>query len=1056
MRIAILGPVLVEDDGAPPHEIAGGRLQALLARLAVDAGRPVSHGALADAVWDGDPPREEQHALQSLVSRLRRALGASSLIAQETAGYRLALPASAIDALEFERLAREGAAALRAGDPAGAGRLLTEALELWRGEPASDALRLHDLRLAVRIDLLTAAVEQGAAAEHVAELTELGDEHPLHERLGALRVRALAAAGRQADALDVYETLRTALDDQLGATPSAVLKDAHLAVLRGEVATAPPPRGNLPAARTSFVGREADLQRAADLLARHRLVTLVGTGGAGKTRLALELAARAAGTSWLVELASLGDGESLAPAVLGALGLREATLPDRRAAAADAESRLLDALGASDALLVLDNCEHIVVAAAELADHLLAGCPRLRILATSREPLGIGGEALAPVGPLEEESAVVLFAQRAASATPDFALDETTAPVVADICRRIDGLPLAIELAAARLRSMPLKQLSDRLHDRFRLLTGGSRAAAGRQRTLRAVVDWSWDLLSEPERRLARRLSVFPAGATLDAVEAVCAGDGVDADEVFDLLCALVDRSLVGVRGAGTSRWRMLETIREYAEEEAERAGELLRLREAHAAHYTAFVQEADGHLRGPDQLPWLARLRDDRDNVLSGVRFLGETGGRATALRTVTTLLWFWALDGNREDALVWLRFALSAEGDADPLDRMLAEAIVGWSDPDAQPGDPQETLRQGAELLDGVDLTGRPLMAVVAPVVTLMAGHEDRGEAMLAELDESPDPWLRAMAPFARAQIAENMGELEEMSVDVRIAIERFQAAGDRWGLAASLSELASLHMLEGDLDAAETALAESEGLLAELGSGSPSGLTIMRRADLLTRRGDDAGARDLLHEALRDAGAREDRQMLMIFLAGATARLGDLETARSLRDEAVRAVDGSRPVRPDHGHERAIVYGYAARLSVEDGELEAAREQLARAYEDSVASGDLPIAGRVGESTALLALRSGLPQVAAEMLGAGMRLRGTDDLTNPVTAVFIDELRAALGEAAADAAIAAGRALDREAAMARLDPATLDAVAVGPEGQRDEDGQQSGHPRERPGEV
>ena len=398
-------------------------------------------------------------------------------------------------------------------------------------------------------------------------------------------------------------------------------------------------------------------------------MTLVGTGGAGKTRLALELAARVPGTSWLVELASLGDGESLAPAVLGALGLREATLPDRRTAAADAESRLLDALGVSDALLVLDNCEHIVVAAAELADRLLAGCPRLRILATSREPLGIGGEALAPVGPLEEEAAVLLFAQRAASATPDFALDETTAPIVADVCRRIDGLPLAIELAAARLRSMSLQELSDRLHDRFRLLTGGSRAAAGRQRTLRAVVDWSWDLLSEPERRLARRLSVFPAGATLDAVEAVCAGDGVDADEVFDLLCALVDRSLLGVRGAGTSRWRMLETIREYAEEEAERAGELQGLREAHAAHYTALVQQADEHLRGPDQLPWLARLRDDRDNVLSGVRFLGETGGAATALRTVTTLLWFWALDGNREDALAWLRFALSAEGEADPL---------------------------------------------------------------------------------------------------------------------------------------------------------------------------------------------------------------------------------------------------------------------------------------------------------------------------------------------------------------------------------------------------
>src|SRR4051794_6853912 len=363
VHVSILGPLLVEHDGAP-REIAGGRLQALLARLAIDAGRPVSHGALADAVWEGDPPRDVQHALQSLVSRLRRALGDPALIVQEAAGYRLGLTTDSVDALRFERLAREGAAALRARDPAPAGRLLAEALDLWRGEPVADALRLHDVRLAARIDRLAAAAEQGAAAEHVAEVTELADEHPLHERLGALRMQALAESGRQADALAAYETLRAALDDELGAMPSAVLQEAHLAVLRGEVAVAPAPRGNLPAARTSFVGREADLQRASDLLSRHRLVTLVGTGGAGKTRLALELAARAPGTSWLVELASLGDGEGLAPAVLGALGLREATMPDRRTAAADAEARLLDALRASDALLVLDNCEHIVVAAA--------------------------------------------------------------------------------------------------------------------------------------------------------------------------------------------------------------------------------------------------------------------------------------------------------------------------------------------------------------------------------------------------------------------------------------------------------------------------------------------------------------------------------------------------------------------------------------------------------------------------------------------------------------------------------------------------------------------
>ena len=788
-------------------------------------------------------------------------------------------------------------------------------------------------------------------------------------------------------------------------------------------------------------------------------MTLVGTGGAGKTRLALELAARAPGTSWLVELASLGDGESLAPAVLGALGLREATLPDRRTAAADAESRLLDALGASDALLVLDNCEHIVVAAAELADRLLAGCPRLRILATSREPLGIGGEALAPVGPLEEEAAVLLFAQRAASATPDFALDETTAPIVADVCRRIDGLPLAIELAAARLRSMPLQELSDRLHDRFRLLTGGSRAAAGRQRTLRAVVDWSWDLLSEPERRLARRLSVFPAGATLDAVEAVCAGDGVDADEVFDLLCALVDRSLLGVRGAGTSRWRMLETIREYAEEEAERAGELRGLREAHAAHYTALVQQADAHLRGPDQLPWLARLRDDRDNVLSGLRFLGETGGARDR-----------AADGH--DAPVVLGARRQPRGRA----RVAALRAVGRGRggpvrPAARPGDRRLDRPGRAAGRSARGRRGRRPSCSTAP--TSPAGRcwpssrrSSRSSAATrsaatrcstpgrAARTRGCGRWRRSPAGRSRRTSASS-GRCASTS---SVAIERFRAAGDRWGLAASLSELGSLHMLDGDLDAAETALAESERLLAELGSGLAE-----RDDDHAARRSPDASRRPRRRPgpppggAARAPAAQEERQMLMIFLAGTTWRLGDLETARALRDEAMREVDDASPARPDHGHQRAIVYGFAARLTVEDGELDAAREQLGRAYQAAVASrGSADRGSRRRGRRRCWRCAPEQPEVAAEMLGACMRLRGTDDLHNPETAAILDELRAALGDDAADAAIAAGRALDRAAALARLDPATLDAVAVGPQRERDEHGEQAGHPRERPREV
>jgi predicted ATPase/DNA-binding SARP family transcriptional activator len=1027
MRIAILGPVLVEHDGAP-REVAGGRLQALLARLALDAGRAVSPGALAEAVWDGDPPRDEQHALQSLVSRLRRALGDPALVVQEPAGYRLAVAPEEVDAARFERLAREGSRALAAGDATAALRSLTEALGLWRGVPAADAMRLDDVRLQARVDRLAASAHLGRAAQDVAELAELAAEHPLDERIGALRVRALAAAGRQADALAAYEEARAALDEELGAVPSAELQAAHLAVLRGDRIPAAPQRarGNLPAARTSFVGRDADLRRAEELLTRHRLVTLVGTGGAGKTRLALEVAARAEVTAWLVELAPLGDADALAPAMLDALGLSAATLPDRRAMAADAESRLVDALSSGDTLIVMDNCEHIVVPAARLADRLLAGCPGLRILATSREPLAIGGEALAPVGPLDTPAAVALFADRAASASPGFVLDEE---LVADVCRRIDGLPLAIELAAARLRSMPLDQLAARLHDRFRLLTGGSRAAAGRQRTLRAVVDWSWDLLGEPERRVARRLSVFSGGAPLDAAEAVCAGDGVEPEEVFDLLCSLVDRSLLQVDGAGEPRWRMLETIKEYAEEEAERAGELLALRRAHAGHFARLVADADRRLRGAEQVPWLARLRADRDNVLSALRFLADTGDGRAALRMALGLLWFWALTDGREEAVAWIRVALEAEPEPDPLDALLAGAIVAWAGVGGPPVGEDGGMERALALLADADLSDRPLLAVAAPIVAALTGHDQESKDLLAELEAHPDPWVRAMSPFIHAQIAENEGRLDEMADQLGVALERFRATGDRWGTAAVLSELASLRMLSGDLDGAEVALGETEALMEELGSGPDRGMIILRRADLRARRGDVEGARALVAGALETRGPQEERIFMRVMLAVLTACAGDRDEARMLREDALRDVQGLSSQRPDHAHQRAIVFGMSARMVADEGDLPRARELLTLALEATATAQDLPIAGRVGEASVVLAARLGRPVDAAEMLGASMRLRGTEDATNPVTASLLAELRDALGEEAMAAAIAAGRALDRDAALARLDPATLD---------------------------
>ncbi len=427
---------------------------------------------------------------------------------------------------------------------------------------------------------------------------------------------------------------------------------------------------NLRAPVTSFVGREPDLERIDELLATARLVTLVGPGGAGKTRLAGEALARwvdrVDGGVWMVELAPVTAEVEIVPAALAALGLREGAVLDRPGATLrDGLERLIDALFDRDTILFLDNCEHLIGAAAALADTLLGACPGLRIVATSREPLAIAGENLVPVTPLGDDPAVELFLDRARAVSPGFALT----PAVAEICRRLDGLPLAIELAAARLRTMPVEQIAARLDDRFRLLTGGSRAALPRHRTLRAVVDWSWGLLDSDERVLARRLAVFQAGATEESAAAVC---GVD--DALDGLTALAERSLV-VPGP---RYRMLETIREYALEKLEEAGEVEATRTAHAQWFGALVDRAEPQLRGSEQRYWFRRLQAEKDDVIAALRWLGDSGDPRAALHLAVDLIWFWVLSGSPEEAMAWISFALAVPGETDPIDRLIAEGIT------------------------------------------------------------------------------------------------------------------------------------------------------------------------------------------------------------------------------------------------------------------------------------------------------------------------------------------------------------------------------------------
>ena len=582
MEFRILGPLEVHD-GSGPVRVPGAKERALLADLLVHAGRVVAADRLVDDLWGEELPGNPANTLQGRVSALRRALGpaGAGLVVTSPPGYRLAVEPEQLDAGRFQRLVAEADAAAAREGPRAA-RLLEAALGLWRG-PAlaefadlpwarAEAARLEELRLAAQEALAELRLAGGGHAELVGELEALVAAHPLRERPRGQLMLALYRSGRQADALRVYGETRATLAEELGIDPSPELQRLQRAILTQDPAIAPPGRArapaapphNLPERLTSLVGRDRELDEVGKLVGQHRLVTVTGPGGAGKTSLAVEAARRlVAGFPdgvWLVELAALRDPGLLGEAVAATLGLSE----ERAGSGAPpppAAERLASFVADKAMLVVLDNCEHLVAACAGLAARLVSACPDLTVLASSREPLGVAGEVTFTVPPLAVDpldpadiggiEAVQLFVDRARLADPNFGLTTVNASAVASICRRLDGIPLAIELAAARVRVLSVEQIATRLHDRFRLLADGSRTALPRHQTLRAAIDWSHRLLSGPEQVLFRRLAVFAGGCTLEAAEAVCNADGDLPIDVLEGVESLVAKSLLREVGAG-------------------------------------------------------------------------------------------------------------------------------------------------------------------------------------------------------------------------------------------------------------------------------------------------------------------------------------------------------------------------------------------------------------------------------------------------------------------------------------------------------------------------
>lgn len=1076
MDIALLGPLEVTV-GGQPRLIAGGRLRSLLSRLAVADGRIVSVAELVDAVWPDDPPAGAANALQSLVSRLRRALGDGDLVVQAATGYRLAISRADLDAGRFPDLVDRAERQAALGNHREAVAGFDEALRLWRGEPLADAgdaeyatshrSAWERLRTRAEEERLTVLLAAGRIDDAITAAETLATDHPLNERILAVRLRALAAAGRVSEALACYEEARRFLRAELGSEPGAELQALHLRLLRGELGPDPeqsagvaPParRSNLRAQLTSFVGREDDLQRVLGLVAGHRLTTVIGPGGAGKTRLAVEAARRWLsthdGSAWLVELAPVTDPDNLAATVLGALGLRDARVTERaERSLRSAHERLLDRLRESSCLLVMDNCEHVLDAVAQLTDDILAAAPDVVVLTTSRELLGLTGEALCALPPLPlpptdvpltEASgypAVRLWLDRATTVRPEFVLDESTLPAVIEIVRRLDGLPLAIELAAARLRVLPVTEIAARLSDRFRLLTGGNRTSLPRHRTLRAVVEWSWDLLDADERLLAERLAVFPAGADTDSAVSVCADARLSAEEIEPLLAALVDKSLLqaelpAATGAAAVRYRMLETIREYGVERLAERGELAAARLAHAEHYAASATRWEPMLRGHEQLAALADLALDRDNVLAALRYLGDSGRGEEALQLLLALTWYWTLLDARNELADWAGFVLEANAGRELPGLVYAHAarlLANLGEPAATERPNWEQLRQRlrkvAEELAGAGPPPFPGLGVLRPMVAGFAGELGLADALLAEAEQSADPWLRAASQAAAANLYENSGEIDRMRAAVDLAYPEFVALGDRWGLSTCLMARAQLATLDGRVDDALADYQQARRCIRELGSTEDELYLHLQLADLRIRAGDIPAARAELDE-LDDGGPlgpHPERQLFAIASrAGLELHAGQPERARTLATELRRGLSerDESTVMLDHIQGLGLAMTAIVECLTDEGDPAQAAIDLHGAYPAALQTMDGPIIYSVGVAESIWLATNGRTEEAAVTLGASTVVRGAEDRTDLTAALIRQRLQHALGEQF-EQLYAQGRAMERAEALRHLDP-------------------------------
>jgi predicted ATPase/DNA-binding SARP family transcriptional activator len=896
VSFGILGPLELRVGGTS-QPVGGPKQRALLALLLLRANEVVPRDELVEELWAGEPPSTAVNALQGYIKDLRRAFGAveaegfgADRLVTRAPGYLLRVEPAERDLDVFERLASEARRDLRDGSPAFAASKLRDALDLWRGPPLaefageflhSERLRLEELWLAALEDRVDADLALGRHGERIGELAALVAEHPLRERLRGQLMVALYHAGRQADALDVYSNTRRTLVDELGIEPSVGLQHLHQAMLRQDhsldPALAPPQaarRVDVPAPAVPLVGRESELADIGRILRAEgvRLLTLMGPGGVGKTRLAIEVAYSLADEfehgATFVALDSLRNAELVVPTIGRALGLA-------KPGDAEVEHHLRD----RGLLLVLDNLEHLLAAAPALG-RLLAAARRLKLLVTSRAPLRLAGEhefRLTPL-PVPAQSlprsptalvripSVALFVQRAQAAKRDFSLTEANADAVAEICARLEGLPLSLELAAARIKLLPPDALLERLSDRLALLTDGPRDAPARHGALAATIDWSHELLDGERQSLFARLAVFAGGFTLEAAEAVCA----DTSDLLDALGVLLDGSLLIHADSGGRRFSMLDTIREYALGRLEESGGADDARGAHLDYFLGLAERADGELTGPNQRSWLHRLEAEHDNLRAAFAYAASLPDGNEAIRLASALRRFWRLHGHLADGRAMLEAALARESTVEP--ELRAKALNGLG---------------------------------------TLAGEQGDFAAARTAFEESLALARSAGAEDAVASALTNVGNIDLFEREFEAAQAKFEESvrlwrklGDRRSLAVTLENLGCIAVAQDRLHEADNLLAESEALAREAGSERTIAGTLAARARALVLLGQLDEAATLLRESAEIGRALAEPHVIADALdgfAGLAAAGDDAERAAVLAGAADAVWDSIGATRP-----------------------------------------------------------------------------------------------------------------------------------------------------------